>query len=336
MSKNFQRYQLILQNIPCYPHVTTSLELRDVLLAKDLLDPHLSDRSQMKTVQRLISKVASDYHAIEIDNEKRPQPICIAKGHQHPINPGAMSSVLSLQIIEHEVLQMLPPNMRKEVANLISTGNAEQDRRHSLWKERFHYAPIEFQLTSPSFDETYVELIEQALLEKRVLKMKYKKRGSKIAEDYLVEPLGITLHGRSFYLLAVKQNSDQYRTFAIHRITEMTLGFSIIKPKTHFDTQHYIETHVPHFSGGQYTPVILKIDNYNGLHLIEETRLSNNQTIIETTAQNTVIRAQVRDSLGFEWWLMKNANVVEILEPAHIRKKIVQNLSFALKQYQGE
>ncbi|CAM3031986.1 helix-turn-helix transcriptional regulator [Vibrio rarus] len=334
MSKTFERYQRVLQNIPCHPDYVTSLELRQILLSKDLLNPALDEKSQMKTVQRIINKVAADYYCIEIDNDKRPHQIKISQGQQHPINPAAMSSVLSLQIIEHEVLEMLPPTMRKEVSNLISTGKAERDQKIELWKERFTYAPIEFQLTSPSFDESFIATIEQGIVEKRSLNMKYKKRGSIKEQQYHIEPLGIVLHGRSFYLVAVKKNTQQYRTFAIHRIVKLSLGFSVQKCQQHFNAKQYIEQHVPHFSGGEFTQVILKIDNYDGLHLIEETRLCKNQTTINSTAQHTTISAKVRDSLGFEWWLMKNANVVEVIEPIHIREKIKANLTQALLKYQ--
>ncbi|MFA0698381.1 WYL domain-containing protein, partial [Vibrio sp. 10N.222.49.C9] len=80
MSKTFERYQLVLQNIPCHPDYVTSLELRHILLSKDLIDSTLDDKSQMKTVQRVINKVASDYYSVEIDTEKRPHQIKISQG----------------------------------------------------------------------------------------------------------------------------------------------------------------------------------------------------------------------------------------------------------------
>ncbi|OBT12135.1 WYL domain-containing protein [Vibrio sp. UCD-FRSSP16_10] len=334
MSKTFERYQLVLQNIPCYPDHVTSIDLRQILLSRELLESALDEKSQMKTVQRVIAKIAFDYYAVEVDTDKRPHQIRIAQGHQHPINPAAMSSVLSLKVIEHEVLQMLPPTMRKEVANLISTSNSQLDKRTELWQQRFSYSPIEFQLTSPEFDESVIDHIEQAIIEQRGISITYQKRGSNQAQQYLLEPLGIALHGRSFYLIAMKEDTQQYRTFAIHRIANIKLGYSLTKPQTHFNAKHYIERHVPHFSGGEFIDVQLKIDNYHGLHLIEETKLSYDQTIVSKDEKHTIIKAKVRDSLGFEWWLMKNANLVEIIKPASIREKIIANLNKALQQYQ--
>ncbi|GAD79516.1 helix-turn-helix transcriptional regulator [Vibrio ezurae] len=334
MSKTFERYQLVLQNIPCHPAYVTSLELKQMLLSHELLDSSLDDKSQMKTVQRVITKVASDYYSIEINTDTRPHQIKIAQGHPHPINPSAMSSVLSLKIIEHEVLQMLPPTMRKEVANLISTSNAELDKRTELWKERFTYSPIEFQLTSPQFEESIIEDIEQAIVDKRSLHLSYQKRGDSYTQEYSVEPVGIVLHGRSFYLIAVKENTDQYRTFAIHRIKRLKLGFSLQNAHKSFNAKQYIQRNVPHFSGGEFIEIVLNIDNYEGLHLIEESKLSACQEIIYKDKNITTIKAKVRDSLGFEWWLMKNANLIEVLSPPHIRDKVIDNLHSALAKYQ--
>ncbi|WP_261835496.1 helix-turn-helix transcriptional regulator [Vibrio ishigakensis] len=332
MSKNFERFQLVLQNIPCAPDHITSSELREILLNKDLLNPELDEKSQLKTVQRVISKVASDYHSVELDTSKRPHQIRIASGHQHPINPAAMSSVLSLQIIEHEVLKMLPPNMRKTVSNLISTANSEQDKRVSLWKERFYYAPIELQLTTPEFEEAYIEVIENAILEKRTLNMTYQKRGNAEPEEYVVDPLGLMLHGNSFYLVASK-GDDNYRTFAIHRIKALKPSFTSTKPVKEFNTKNHIEANTPHFSGGDWIEVELKIHNHNGMHLIEETMLSEEQEIIAKDDTHTIVKARVRESLGFEWWLMKNANIVQIIKPERIRKTLKENLRSALQLY---
>lgn len=332
MSKNFERFQLVLQNIPCAPDHITSSELREILLNKDLLNPILDEKSQLKTVQRVINKVAEDYLSVELDTSKRPHQIRIAPGHQHPINPAAMSSVLSLQIIEHEVLKMLPPNMRKTVSNLISTANSEQDKRVSLWKERFYYAPIELQLTTPEFEEDFIEVIEDAILEKRSLKMKYQKRGMDTAEDYLIDPLGLMLHGNSFYLVATKGNNE-HRTFAIHRIKELKPSFTSTSPVKTFNTKQHIEANTPHFSGGEWIEVELNIDNHGGMHLIDETKLSEEQQILKQTKTHTLVRAKVRESLGFEWWLMKNANIVQITKPERLRKKLRDNLESALQNY---
>ncbi|CAM4151605.1 YafY family protein [Vibrio neonatus] len=334
VSKTFERYQLVLQNIPCHPAHVTSLELKQMLLSHELLDSSLDDKSQMKTVQRVIAKVASDYYSVEINADTRPHQIKIAQGHPHPINPSAMSSVLSLKIIEHEVLQMLPPTMRKEVANLISTSNSALDKRTELWKERFTYSPIEFQLTSPQFDESFIDDIEQAIIDKRGLHLTYQKRGHSHTQEYSVEPLGIVLHGRSFYLIATKEGTNEYRTFAIHRIKQLKLGFSLQDAHKTFNAKQYIQRNVPHFSGGEFIEVELNIDNYAGLHLIEETKLSACQQIVYKDNKITTIRAKVRDSLGFEWWLMKNANVIEVVSPQKIRDKVIDNLNSALAKYQ--
>ncbi|MCA0936647.1 hypothetical protein LCL85_13995 [Vibrio alginolyticus] len=44
MSKQIQRYQKVLESIPCYPDSISSLEIRDTLLSADLLSPNTDEK----------------------------------------------------------------------------------------------------------------------------------------------------------------------------------------------------------------------------------------------------------------------------------------------------
>lgn len=334
MGKQIQRYQKILESIPCYPDSISSLDLRDILLSAELLPSGTDDKSQLRTVQRYINKVIADHTSIEAEEQHRPYRYHIAQGHRHPIKPDGMSSIVSLQIIEKEIKSMLPPTLRSDVDAIFSSLKQEENKQTKLWSERFCYFPRELPLESPVVGAHLFNQIERALLDKKDIEFTYQKRGATEPKSYVLTPLGLFLHGNSFYLVGmVPNNPDQIRTYALHRVHTLKIGFSSTKTLTKFKVKEYVEQNARHFSGGEMVKVVLRIENLNGLHLIEETLLSPTQKIIAHGEEYTTVEAEVRDSLTLEWWLMKNSNIVEVISPLPLRNKIIRTLLASLTLY---
>lgn len=334
MSKQIQRYQKILESIPCHPDSISTLDIRDLLLSSALLPTSTDEKSQLRTVQRCINKVVIDNTNIEMDDESRPYRYQIAKGHRHPVKPDGMSSVVSLQIIEKEIKSMLPPTLRSDVDAIFSSLKRENTKQTKLWNERFCYFQNEFPLVAPTIGNEFFRQIEQALLKKKDIVFTYQKRGATEPKEYTASPLGLFLYGNSFYLVAlIPRSHSEFRTYALCRIHSLKLGFSSEKTIEKFDVRKYVQKNSRHFSGGNILKVVLKIENYNGLHLIEETLLSKEQKIISSDGGYTTIEADVRDSHTFEWWLMKNANIVKVISPIALRNKIISMLQESLKLY---
>ncbi|MGR5538053.1 helix-turn-helix transcriptional regulator [Vibrio campbellii] len=334
MSIQIQRYQKVLESIPCYPERISSLDIKERLQSAGLLSDKADEKSQLRTVQRCINSVVADHASIEVDDTSRPYVYQVAKGHRHPIKPDGMSSVVSLQIIEKEIKSMLPPTLRSDVDSIFSSLKQVNTKQTKLWRERFCYFQSEYPLIAPTVGNAFFKLIEEALLNKKDIAFTYQKRGAATPSNYTSTPLGLFLYGNSFYLVGLVPGTlDDFRTFALHRIHSLKLGFSSTKTLSQFDVREYVQKNARHFSGGEMQKVVLKIENYHGLHLIEETLLSAEQKILSNENGYTTIEADVRDSHTFEWWLMKHANIIEVIAPLTLREKIIENLKTGLSMY---
>ncbi|MDN2483452.1 helix-turn-helix transcriptional regulator [Vibrio agarivorans] len=334
MSVSLRRYNKVLESIPCYPESVSSLEIRQQLLSSDLLPMTTDEKSQLRTVQRCINQVVADNSSIEINDECRPYRYQIARGHRHPIKPDGMSSVVSLQVIEQEIKSMLPPTLRSDVDAIFSSLKQQDTKQTRLWNERFCYFPNELPLIAPNVGSAYFKLIEEALLNKKDLHFSYQKRGATEAKDYTSTPLGLFLYGNSFYFVGLVPGSDSdIRTYALHRIHSLKLGFSSVRTLANFDVRKHVQRHARHFAGGDKLSVTLRIENYSGLHLIEETLLSEDQVIVSNQDGFTTISATVRDSHTLEWWLMKHANIVEVITPSTLREKVVEMIEASVRLY---
>lgn len=190
MSKQIQRYQKVLESIPCYPDSISSLDIRDKLLSAGLLSTNTDEKSQLRTIQRCINKVIEDNTSIEINDECRPYRYQIAQGHRHPIKPDGMSSVVSLQVIEKEIKSMLPPTLRSDVDAIFSSLKQQDTKQTKLWNERFCYFQSDLPLEAPTVGKTFFKQIEQALLDKKDIEFSYQKRGATRPKPYSLTPLG--------------------------------------------------------------------------------------------------------------------------------------------------
>ncbi|MBY6197373.1 helix-turn-helix transcriptional regulator [Vibrio hangzhouensis] len=331
MSIKQLRYQKIVQSIPCYPQTISTTEIRDVLLRHDLLSD-CTEKSQMRMVQRELCLVMADHRSFEEVPQTRPKQYRVAEGHRHPANV-AMSSVLPLKLIEEEIVNMLPATMQKEVLALLSSANSTDDKQLNLWLERFCYLPSEFQLSSPPFNQGFVDVIELALLSKRDLRITYQKRGSESPLRYDVTPLGIILRGNAFYLAAKKIDDGSYRSFLLTRIHTIELGFSTIDPDMSFNLKDYVLENEPWFHGGEKVRVTLNIDNYRGMHMLGESPIGDNQVIISQGEHETQIEVDVRQSREFENWLTRTADFVEVVAPQSLREKLTDRLTRAYLHY---
>ncbi|WP_045412933.1 helix-turn-helix transcriptional regulator [Vibrio owensii] len=334
MSLHIQRYQKVLESIPCYPESISSLEIKERLQSSELLNSTTDEKSQLRTVQRYINNVASDHASIEVNDASKPYLYQIAKGHRHPVKPDGMSSVVSLQVIEKEIKSMLPPTLRSDVDSIFYSLSHSHTKQTKLWNERFCYLQSEYPLTAPTVDNELFKLIEEALLKKKDIAFSYKKPGAKNPSDYISTPLGLFLYANTFYLLGLVPGTlNTFRNFALHRIYNLKLSYSSTNAPSYFNVREYIQDEGRYFSGGPLLRVELKIKNATRLNLIEETLLSEKQKIISRDNAFTLIEAEVRDSRNFEEWLMKHANIIEVIAPIKLREKIIDNLKVGLSMY---
>jgi predicted DNA-binding transcriptional regulator YafY len=340
MSEAQHRYTVLLQNIPVFPGKISTTELRQLLIKNQLLCPHKSKTTSNRMLQRTIEKIITDHPCIEIQPGK-PNKYWIAEGEQHPVNTAALASALPLKLIEHEIESMLPLSMRKDVASLFGIMDTESEKRQSIWHNRYAFLPIDFQLTSPEINAEHVQIIEQAITDKKMLNMIYRPRVDHQPKYYQLTPVGILLYGKTFFLVAQKEpepdtsnnSKKEMRTFAIQRVESVAMSFNAVDDFSDFNTHTYIKENIPHFSGGQVMTVTLRINNDRGFHLIHETKVSACQQIIADDGKFTTITAQATDSYGFTWWLMKHADIVEVIAPARYRQQMKNILTKALAQY---
>jgi len=118
---------------------------------------------------------------------------------------------------------------------------------------------------------------------------------------------------------------------AVHGIGEAAvLGDSTFRPGK-FSLEAYVATGALQFGIGSrfkleahVTPTLAA--------LLEETPLSEDQ-VLEPLADGSRVSASVNDSWQLRWWILGQAESIEIIEPATLREATRDSLASALARY---
>ncbi len=191
-------------------------------------------------------------------------------------------------------------------------------------------------LLPPNIDPDIQTTVSEALLAGRQLTITY-QRLDNIEQIYHLNPLGLILRGGVSYLIASKVDTNDKRIFALHRMKSATqTEEQVIRPEG-FDLQRFIDEGQMGFNltgGGQFHPIRLKaiFDKISIKHLYE-TRLSEDQEIEKLNEEEFMLTAHVQETEQLFWWLQSFGSRVEVLEPAALRKKMIDSIKMLAKRY---
>lgn len=104
---------------------------------------------------------------------------------------------------------------------------------------------IEENLKTPSYiehykQENYLFIIQNAIIYKHILNIKYKDRKSKHSERE-IEPIGITFYGNEWHIVAFCWKREDYRDFIISSILKLKNSHLPFIKKNHLSLEEYIQ-----------------------------------------------------------------------------------------------
>lgn len=254
--------------------------------------------------------------------------------------PGmSITDAISLQLVEEllrpllpaEILDILEARFSQAKAKLVELAEGNQIAR---WVDKVQYVSPALTLIPPSFAEGILVKVQEALLKDRQLRASYHKAGSTNVHDLILHPLGLVQRGPVTYLVATAYDYADVRLYAVHRIGEATvLEDSACRPDK-FSLEAYVATGALQFGIGS----IFKLEAHvtpTLAALLEETPLSEDQ-VLEPLADGSRVSASVTDSWQLRWWILGQAESIEILEPAVLRDATRNSLVSALARYTGK
>jgi predicted DNA-binding transcriptional regulator YafY len=188
---------------------------------------------------------------------------------------------------------------------------------------------------SPGYrGSNYLSPLIDAILNKTVLKISYKKFDDETARDHIVHPALLKEFHNRWYLLGLDEASDSTRTFGLDRIEN-------IHPDASLNFRHSQLDHETYFSdtyGVTAFPlraetVRLKFSKQQAQYLLTKP-LHESQTVICQDSDSVTLQFILRLNYEFISTILGWGQAVEVLKPAELRKKIADALKCMLAKYE--
>jgi predicted DNA-binding transcriptional regulator YafY len=308
--------------------------------------PGITSRSLQEQLHNLGYNVTKRTVERDLQDLSKPFPIlCNDKGKPYGWywNPCAsanlpaisLAEALSLQLVEDLLKPLLP---RAILTSLQAHFNQAQDKLRTLqqdnatahWQNKVRHVPPSLPLLPPSVDTEVLDLVQQALLRDRQIKVEYETAHASKRSQQTLHPLALVQRGPVTYLVATAFHYQDIRLYALHRIYNVVAVDKPAKRPINFDLDAYIASGALHFGEGTLQLkawVSSELANY-----LRETSLSEDQTL-EDENDGYRLTATVSDSWQLRWWILAQGGGIVVLEPMRLRKEILNNLNDALKNY---
>lgn len=156
------------------------------------------------------------------------------------------------------------------------------------------------------------------------------KASERIIEPYFIEPAA---PGRSSYVIAYCHRARESRIFKVERIEAIELTNETYTIPADFDANKYFSSAWGIVVEGEEQTVKLKF-NPEIARLMEETIWHPSQALEKQADGSAIMTLRVFYTYELVTWIMGWGEKVEVLEPAELRKEVLQTAKAMVKIYQ--
>ncbi len=242
------------------------------------------------------------------------------------------STALTLQLVEKFIPTLLPPTVREHLApqfaraqRFVKTSPGTGARR---WRDCIRVVPREMPLLPPAYDEASVRVVYESLFEGCRFTARYRSRGADADEvkAFEINPLGLAVRGNLTYLVCSLWRYEDVRQLALHRISHAVAIDAPAKRPRGFDLDEYIRTGEFQYPEGPMIRLEARFAREAAAHLYE-TRLSEDQRIVDDDIGYVHLSATVRHTAQLEWWLLSFGNRAHVLAPSELKMALKQAIA---------
>lgn len=160
-----------------------------------------------------------------------------------------------------------------------------------------------------------VKILHQSIINKQIIKFQYTDQNGKPSKRN-VEPLSLVYKGSTWYLFGYCKTRNDYRTFRLSRINDLIISQDRFVRRE----MSYKEYSQKHTEKGKLVKFVLKF--HPGVRqIVEDYFDEKNITICKDNS--IVVSAMYPEGEWFLNWLLSYGDKVEIIEPAYLKKALL-------------
>lgn len=293
-----------------------------------------------RTIERDLRKLENVFPLGCTEGDRTPGWFWVKGGPETKVSTLAVKQALSFSLIQKYLTPLFPSVILNELKPFFEQAKITLDgvNKNPLlkWPNKIAVVEPTQPLLPPIINTDIHKSITEALLEDLQLIITYKPVNREV-QVYHINPLGLFLRNQVSYLVASKVDTNDLRTFALHR---MSIAEKTDKQAVHpddFDFQKFItDNHIlANFTGNKsFESIQLKFvaDNWVARHL-SESRLSKDQKIERIDDESSTVTATVQETEQLFWWLLGFGARVEVLKPNELRNKMANSVKVLADKY---
>ena len=251
--------------------------------------------------------------------------------------PGlTLEEALSMRLIEEAIRPLLPASILKSAEPRFRQATKKLDslkktNKVSRWAEKIRVISPALPLLPPEINQEILETIQSALLSEKQLEIEYCSFDDDEAKPLTLHPLAMVQRGPHTYLVATAFSYPDIRLYSLQRVRNAVINDFRAKRPDDFNIDRYIESGALQFSDGNTLKLEALVDVDLG-RILGETPISKDQKL-KMIDNKYKLKATVLDSWQLRWWILSQADGIEVIKPVKLRREIVNSLKLAINIY---
>lgn len=330
MTDVLNRHWETLRLIPRAPRKTTVDEVWRQLAASGW-------EVSKRTVERDLEKLSKSFPLVADDRDKPYGWQWLRDSRVFDVPAMDLPTALTFHFVEQFVQPLLPESVRAHLqphlAMAVRVLDAAQSNKLRDWTEKVTVIPKGQELLAPAVAPGVTELVYEALLQERRLRIQYRPQRMKgEAREYTVSPLGLVLRDQVYYIVATLFEYQDIMQLALHRIDEAALLSDSVKRPKGFSLKRYVQNGEFDYPVGKPVRLSAAFDADAAFHL-HETPLSDDQRIVKLDDGRERVTATVKDTQQLRWWLLSFGAKVMVEKPTALRRELASMVKSLGQRY---
>jgi predicted DNA-binding transcriptional regulator YafY len=219
----------------------------------------------------------------------------------------------------------------------LTRGGIPEGRRHANWQRKVAVIDGGFPVIPPAIKDIVFQAVSQALFAEQLLEVVYRPRSNpeKKPAPHIIMPLGLVEAAEMVYLVAKPPGKPVPAMYRLDRMESAKICVESFTYPRDFSLSTYIEKErqFDFFPQGEIQVVLRFAET--AVHAVVETPISADQAVERHEDGSVTVRATVMLSDRFHWWIRSFGPHVQVLGPAKLRQKFVEETKRAYELYSG-
>ena len=236
----------------------------------------------------------------------------------------SLAEALSLKLVEGTLQHLLPADLLHTLKPRFALATrvlAEMQPRNraARWTNKVRAIPRTLESEPPQLNPAILTAVQDALLADQQLEIVYQSLVDEAPRTRTVHPRALLHKGQVTYLVATRDDNDDPRLYAIHRMT----AAYVLPPRVRsvpFNLDDYIASDAHEPGPGTLITLDARI-NDNLAKILRETPISKEQTLA-ADGDHFRLKAKVRHHQGLRRWILGHGHAITVLGPKELRKDI--------------